>query len=358
MLLNLFIVLFICLMLIMFMEKYIKINNNILIFLLVTIFSFIAALRGLETADTISYANFYTNIGTSISDISNQYVYERGYVLANIVMKSLLGNNFRAFFFCLSFFNCLLVAFSLKKLGFDRLIIPLILYISFYGVYFNFTILRAGLAFSFLLLSWTYLNEKKNISIVTFLIALSLHSSVLFTLPVYLFIYEKKGTSTLNFQDENSSRTSTIMYIVWSFLILIIYLLRPERILFTVMNWLNTLSSMRESRYYYYFINVKFGEGISLRIIFNILLSFIFIFKGNMRNIAYKKFLNVYLFGLTILALFSYFLWIERTTDFYIAIGFILLTFILDENKQKIFSIIITMVLLAINMSFVYRIIF
>lgn len=73
-------------------------------------------------------------------------------------------------------------------------------------------------------------------------------------------------------------------------------------------------------------------------------------------NIKYQNLLNIYMIGLTIMSLFSSFLWIERISDYFIAISFIMLTEVVYTFKYKGMQLLISMTVVFFSLLFIFRI--
>lgn len=155
--------------------------------LLVLYFCFLAANRSQEIPDTEPYTNFIIFIKQSVQS-NGVFYYSRGpfEVGFEFVIRILvsIGLDYKSIFFCLALAVSLLgiVVFSDKKTP----IIIWLVFISFYGIYFSFVILRAGIS----IMCFSYFvryHDKKIVKSIVFLMAAFLfHASVLFGVLVFL----------------------------------------------------------------------------------------------------------------------------------------------------------------------------
>ena len=86
-----------------------------------------------------------------------------------------------------------------------NILLFLLIFISYFGLYYSGVVLRAGLSISFMALSSASILENKKIkSIILFLLAISFHNSAIIALPILLLLFfnksiGKKGNITLCF---------------------------------------------------------------------------------------------------------------------------------------------------------------
>lgn len=344
-----FSLLFIFAIVLLIAEYYIKFNNKVLTLVLIAGFSLFTAVRTLDTADTTAYALYYQSIGTSFDVLRNSSSFEPGYVFINVLFNILIGQNYRLFFFVLTFFCMIIVVKSLEVLGIEKKVLPLIVYISFFGIYFHSVILRAGIAFVLILYSLVNLNKNNKKSLILFLLSLLFHRSSIFTLPIYIYFFMKSN----NIKKRGNFKLIRVFIL---FLVLIIYIIRPVELLFEAIRFADSLD-LFQNTYAYYIDNIKLTSGYSLRFIFNWAVGFFFLHFGIFEKKEYHFFFDIYVFGLLILSVFSAFLWIERITDFYLGISFLLFSYILKNNNQKVINILLVSIYIIINMIFVYRIV-
>lgn len=315
----------------------------ILRFLLAIIFSLLAAFRSLEVPDTNAYVYNFNILTSNLTNVYMSY-YEQGFTILSLLIKFLFGSNYKIYFFCITIINTFLISKSTKNLGIRLMLLPTILYLSFYGLYFNFVVIRAGLAFSLLLYSWSIFDNNRIKSMLFFLLACFFHQSSIFTGMVYIILFLKK-------------KLSLDRYVIWIFLIGVLYLVKLDSLyLGEFIRMFGNSSYLQSQRFIYYLENNTMIEGISIRFLLNYLIGILLILSSRNKDIKYFNFLNIYLLGMSIIALFSSFTWIERVTDFFIATNFILLSFLIESLKDRSIKLLIAIPIIFANIFFAIRI--
>lgn len=306
-------------------------------------FLLLCAFRSLKIPDTKEYLYAFEKMNTKIFDF--QYFYfEKGFLIFSKLIKILFENSFEIYFFIISFINLFFIK-KFIKFNCKFYIIPIILYISFWGIYFNMIILRFGIGFSFYVLSiYFFENKFKKKGIILYILAILFHKSFIFGI-ISFFIKNKKYNKK--------------KYILFIFLIGILYYSRiGSDLSVIVLEKITMIMSKTSMRYEAYSKNLKFQEGFSFRFLINYLILFVGIVIIKVKNRMFYKYLNIYIFGMFIQAFFSNILLIERITDIFNGINFIVFSMIIEEVKNRQMKFIFFISLVITNFIFISRIIF
>lgn len=324
--------------------------------LVMLFFAYLAMSRDNSIPDTSAYI-FYYNYLSSIPFNLNNSSFEYGFQLLIFICGNLLNLKVNYFFLIIVLINLILVYKSIKnsvKYSFETLVnrkylmpyifVSFLMYISYYGFYYNFIVLRMGLASAAVILSWTYWEQNKLKSIILYGVALFFHTSAIFAIFGFFFLIKKTVIKKK-------------MKFIWLILIGGIYLSRVSVLLLKVIPifakiFLNNLG------YYSYMNQMLNGDNsISLRFVFNYILLIVFFEKIN-SNIFFEKILNIYMFGMSLIAILWPIIWIERITDFYVSIGYLLMLQVLGEINYKHNRILLITLVLFCNFIFIYRIMY
>lgn len=317
--------------------------KKILKLLIISAFIVLASFRSLTIPDTYAYASSYQYLRVGLSNVFMSY-YETGFTIFSMLIKLVAGSNYRLFFGVIAGTNLFLVNKLIKKYNIPLTIMPLLIYLSFYGFYDNFVVLRAGLAFTVLLYAWSTFRINKIASLFLFVLAASFHQSALIGILGYLVIIR-------------SRKVSPKIYLIWLFAIISLYFLRIDVFIYDFIIEIMVENDLfNNHKFLYYVNNIKFTEGISYRFLLNYLIAIFLIFTKNNKPNYYHDLLNIYMIGMTIVAFFPSFVWIERLTDFFIATNFILIPIAINTFKDKYIRIIICLPIIALNVLFVLRI--
>lgn len=350
---NLTFILFLLIGYIFFCLSIIKNNKNtevILRFLFIIFFSFIAAFRFSTVPDTEVYIKHYNDIASlSFSDFGF-YHFEPGYVCLVKLYCKLLGGSCHNFFFFLTFINLIIVSHSfniLYKKQYSLINISLLFFISYYGLYFNFIVLRFGIGASFFLCSLAYIKHKKIYSILFYALSIFCHTSFFLIFPIYIIMLMYNNCK------------QKIFFYIWLLVIGIIYYFRIGRFLTNSLIQIIILILKKIFlNYTYYFENLDFGnEKISIRFTLNYILGFIFIRYGYIKNKTYLINLIIYLVGLSIYSFFSAIELIDRISDIYLLSGIFLISNYFSSLKNIRDKLILFYPICILNAIFAIRII-
>lgn len=340
-------------------------------------FCSIVANRSITVPDTDAYFNYYNDCdNTAIDDFAHSS-FEIGFQFFTKFLKLVIGNNFTFYIGIIILLNLLLINYGTKRMSYlfrveqennderqffignNRFfinsyfsVLPLTLYVSYFGMYLNAIVLRVGIAMSLLVLAVSYvLKEKKNVFdflkiISIFILGYYFHSTMLIGVLVVLVMFSK-----ITF----SKKT----YLWISFFVGFVYFSNLSAWLgntvFSFVTSLNELTVLASKMSSYEGNVVQDVDGISIKFVFYWIMGFVLIFHSSSSRI-YFKLLNVYLTGLLIFALFRSVLLIERVTDYFLLFSFLIFNFfLLKQSPYKFWLYFIPIVIM--QLVFVLRII-
>lgn len=318
-------------------------------------FIVIIALRDFSVPDTEAYVSFFQS--QEFSFLSNKtFLYEKGFAILTILIKAITHNHI-VYFGLLAFLNVVVIGWAFSLLGkrenvynINYLLIGYLSYISFFGLFYNAIVLRAGLAISCLFLLLVIENKKVHLILIT--LAFFFHQTSLFFLIGYPFFFARKLTSKA--------------YFLVGILLLVIHLSGfsvyfVNSLMFFLNQILASLSDTQFSKLQIYsksLLNIEYN--ISFRLLFYEL-SFLFFAYSQALNKSLKfyRFLNLYLIGLIISVFFSSVSQIFRLTDF-LLISFVFLIwydlFFVKGRARSIISKSVFFISCCLQVIFFYRI--
>ena len=343
--------------------------NEKLVFLLVLLMSMIMAVRDIKVPDTEGYVEWFLK-DYGIFDFANS-PHEKGYTIFSRVFHVVFGDFYQLYFAFFPLFNfyllskasriiCSVMTHS-KKTIVDSIIVPFnilflfITYFSYYGIYHNAIVIRAGVATSLLILSLALLlrnNNKKDIigSVFYFFLALSFHTSVLVCIPMFWLVRHN-----LNITNDLYRIILTGIFFIYLLSPYLNVIMDPINQLFLV---LSSSDNTEFSKFEYYDGSSTFvSDGISFKFLFFYLFGWIFVIN-KAKNHVYNRLMNIYIVGLLVWAIFRPILWVERITDFYTFFYVILTMIFVAQNRKK--PIVPLFILLAsfVQLVFIYRIVY
>lgn len=312
-----------------------KINLIISTFLLI-IFVLLVGTRPLSIPDTTPYFYFYKNLDLNLLDLKYSY-FEKGFVLFAKIIKKYISNSERVYFAVITIFNLFFLEKNLKK-EFKKTMIPLYIYISYYGIYHNMIILRFGLGFIFFTISVFYNKNKKLLmSLVFFIISYFYHKSFIFGIFIYLI------------PKRNLNRK---FYLTLITIIGLLYYFRLGNNIITILIDIYLKYFPLENRYSIYLSNLSYEKGFSYRFFLNYLILIWIYLEKKIDGYFY----NLYIFGMLFLSIFSGILLIERITDIYLGLNMLAISYYIENNKNKLKNILIYLVIVFFNFIFITRI--
>lgn len=325
-----------------YFELLTKKTPPVVYWILTITFAVICATRSTITQDTIPYIDAFNSVSTNYLYKSAQDTpqgFELGYTVVMQISKIIFGDSYKVFFFIVVIINYFLLYIAYKKLCKiinvrGQLLITLFcLYTSYFGIYYNGIVLRAGLAISLLICASALLLDKKYILAFCMLwLSIKMHdSAILGILPIAILLFK------INF--------SKISYRILLIVLLIIHVFQLNisfmyKILPSMTSFVMTHNSMQVFRSY--LLNFSITEGISLKLIFFILIGYMFtIFKIDTDELTFKKYVNVYYFGLLIAVIFSGLDVFSRISDFCLVFYTIIMVLYLSKSKLSKDKIVI-----------------
>lgn len=288
-------------------------NKRMLILIgLVISFSMLAATRN-DFFDSGSYKLLFDQCkNTGFIDCLNIPNYEKGFVILTKLI-TYISNDYRFYFFIIPVFNILIIMFSLKKLRVGYLK-GIIVYISTIGIYYNFIVLRQGLAISLLFLAYSFFKEKNYIiSVCICILAYYFHMSTLFVIILL-------GICTLIKENRHF-----LIYI--SALSILFYLIgNMAGVLPYILKYVVSLLPQSMSKYAFYTDVIQYDTSISIIYLFVLVYNLYYLLFNKKFNLKIAKYIiGSYLF-------FSIFAIWPVTVRF---IHFSNLFYILEFNEEQ-----------------------
>ncbi|MCK9509123.1 MAG: EpsG family protein [Pigmentiphaga sp.] len=361
-----------------FLFSYVERNQNIsfLKWVFIVPFCVLVASRSIDVPDTDVYMTYFFNEDSSLIYYVD-YGFEIGFQVLTKLLKNITEENFRIYFALITLLNLIVIDYAAKRIfsvfqkeqteptinsnlyeyqndatqGRHLSIIALTLYVAFFGLYVNAVVLRAGLAFSLMVLATSFaidIRKKSDYIIIASLLLLAYffhNTALLGVFIVLVLMFSKKFT--LN------------TYLVFSVIIGVIYFVnltpRLGSTVFDLILSLNNLTVVAYKLSEYGGASLFVSEGISMKFTFFWMISFILPMNDTSSK-SYYKFLNVYFIGLAVFAFMRSVLLVERVTDYFLLFSFVLFyLYLIRQNNFKFWAYYIGMVLVQIV--FVMRII-
>lgn len=170
----------------------------------VAIFSILISLRDQYTPDTSNYISYYIEAGDWIYDTfsfiekSNYQGLEQGFLWTTVLFKDTTHSSYIYYFILISFVSIItsiiglvgilksIYCTSSKKINY---ILVLLLYLSYYGIYYSGIAMRCGMAIGISLMTIYYLyNGKYARGIIGLLLALSFHNLSILVIPIFVVL--------------------------------------------------------------------------------------------------------------------------------------------------------------------------
>lgn len=321
-----------------------KTHINYLKWLIIIPFCIIIATRSVKVPDTEAYLEFFNATDPFSFDDFGNFSFEIGFQVFTKIMKLIVADNFVLYLAIFPLINLLIVNFSINQIGKlfkadlennsrflfvgeNRFltnsffsILPLTLYIAFYGIYTNAIVLRAGFAISLIILTSTLaLKSRKSLLVyftifLLFVIGYTFHVTILIGIIVILIL-----SSNLKF-------TKKRYLYLWFFIGVIYFTNLTTKLGNTAFTLIHTINNLTDtvSKISTYDVNViNDGNGIASKFIFYWLMALMLIINY-LESKIYNNLLNVYLLGLFIFSLFRSVILIERVTDFFLIFSFVI----------------------------------
>lgn len=285
-----------------------------------------------STYDTQVYIDWLNEVkGTSTLSFSGRF--RPGFELFSKIILAICRDNYRLYFAVIVIANCIVVFKAISNVN-EYSGNSFILYVGIIGLYYNYIVLRSGLALSFTILAYSYLDKSKKKALVCLLIAVLFHETALIVLVAILL---KRLLLPIK---------KNILYIV-SALSVILYLTKSfDRLVFEFVLWIQPhLPAKWFHTYILYLDSTSYKYNISLYYLICFLLTIIIIYRYKDVNSKYDTFLVVNIIGQLFFSLFSTNTIVGRLWDYMVPATFI---FLLPEvyNHRKNSRLIYTLTFL------------
>lgn len=328
-----------------------------------------------NTPDTEAYKEFFRWLNTDISDIDGAE-FAIGFQIASKLLKTLVGNNFNLYLSLLTGLNLLIVILSIKLINSNATrdyipiyqdifigkhlksyFLPIVIYFSYFGLYYNSIAIRANIALSILFLITAICSTnikfifKIIYTILLFFLSMTFHSTAIIGIPVLIVFFLFKNYTLKTY------------LLIW-ILVGLFYLSGLSELFvrkFIGLDFLNVFFAVSDndgiSEIAHYRDQVAINNNISFRYIFLYLLGF-FVLKYKNNDAVYFKYLNVYFFGLVLGAFFNSMETFGRVLDYFSFYSFVLIWFALESKKMTSRGFVINCtIIILLQLVFVFRLI-
>lgn len=347
-----------------------KTHINYIKWLIILPFCIITATRSVKVPDTEAYLEFFNATDPFSFDDFGNFSFEIGFQVFTKIMKLIVADNFVLYLASFPLINLLSVNFSINQIGKlfkadlendsrflfvgeNRFlknsffsILPLTLYIAFYGIYTNAIVLRVGMAFSILLLVSTYI-LKPNKTFFDFIVIIFLS-----VLGYFFHITFLIGLLVIFIMLSKNIFSNKIYFWIWASIGLTYFVNLTSKLgdnVFSFISSLNELSNAATKLTSSYEGNVvQEVGGVSLKFVFFWIMAFVLIINNKPSKI-YFKLLNVYLTGIALFAVFRSVTLIERVTDFFLLFSFLIFyLFLITQRLYKFWLFFVSIVLIQV----------
>lgn len=302
-------------------------SKKILLFLAIIGFSILACMRETTIPDTVPYINAfnYENQLTSFF-APNISSFETGFVLLTRFI-AIFTSSASIYFFIVAMIILSVGAFLFSNQ--KHFLICFAAFMSFYGIYFSFVILRSGLSIVFFVLAAWRCDNRKILKVVFYILAIAFHRSAIIMLMVYLFAKLFR----------NAKLNIAVVLPVLLICLLCYAGGLSKIILVLIQNMLEPLvgTNLLFTKAYGYLQSyiAQFEFGLSARYVLNTVIYLITLYLIHKKKLKINKKLTtvlVFVFlGLMLESLFGNQVLIGRLTDFTNTMNLISLAFIIQE---------------------------
>lgn len=306
--------------------------DQALIFLICLFLAILCATRPVNTTyDTGVYVEWFNSIkGTPLWNQSGRF--RPAFEFFSRLFLWIFRGNSTAVFSCYVLLNCLVVSKAINNFDLEYGNgISFIIYVCFLGLYYNYIVIRAGIALSFVILGLSYIDKNKLKMTISFIIAILFHETALIVF-VCLFLVKL----FLKIRKER-------LYILLGVSV-ILYFTKITDLLFNSL--LNMLYPHLPSRWFHTYILYISAESVthslSLYYVACFIITAICIFRMDGRDNLYKTFLAINIEGQFIFSLYSGNTIMGRIWDYMVPATYLyLLPKAFDErSNSKIFCLI------------------
>lgn len=326
----------------------------------------IIALRTNEVPDTLGYLEYYAEIDAGDFSQFSYYTFEPGFQFFTHVVKIVVGYSPYIYFFSIvSIISLLLYDATRRILRYTKyeiekstiklpLLCAIILFYVYYGIFYGGIAIRAGIAMSIYLeilsiLCIPKIGLKNKFSIIVlFILAWLFHTSSLIILPILLLFRKSKALS----------KRFYLFILLASALIFFsrINVMIVDRISGTLFS---LITGSEDTGKFALYADALFegNQKLSFKYIFQLCSGFIFLL-GNLKDNIYIRFLNVYILGVLLGAIFAPITMMYRVLDFFNIITFILYTLLFLSLRFHKNVFYISCGVLVFQLILIYRLIY
>lgn len=169
-------------------------NKKSIIYTSVFVFFIFFAFRGYLYTDWVSYVDYFEKVeweDIADWDLIGSDNYEPGFVLLNLICKSIIPSYSFLVFVCILIDTVLLIRFF-KRMDIDNLAFVFFLFIVFEGLGIMFNLLRNAISMFILMNALEYIVKRKPLHYFSMcLLALAFHLSSIIFFPLYFFLHKR-----------------------------------------------------------------------------------------------------------------------------------------------------------------------
>lgn len=295
----------------------------------VLVFAILAATRSVRFPDTIPYIDFFYNGSDNI---------EKGYLILAAIVKFFFGDSPRILFFIIALLNGFIYLRIITNSDFRYPIIVLALVYSYYGIFLNFVVLRAGIANSFILLAIFSFEKSKIRFWFYFVIAMLFHKTSLFLLPAFFIMSINKKFSR------------PIYFLIIAFMYAY-SLVGVDRFIGPFIYDLGIFGD----RINYYFTPTKlYWQLIDFGVIYYVITTSYLVLESKGREDWYFRLLNVYMFGFITSLSISTFANSIRVFDLFLPLSSYMIGYTLSDKENKVLRTCVVLFFVLTNLGLLY----
>lgn len=165
-------------------------------FIAMTFLLFFIGLRGHVYTDCVEYYYLFEEIPKIGSLHVDDFNMEPGFIIYTSLFKTIIPN-----YFCWVFFNSLVdlvVLYLFLKNNTKYLVLGLLIFLAYQGLYIEFNLYRNAKALTLFLISLPYLKERRLLPYLLLnIVGATIHVGALLFVPLYFFVHKKWGQPLL-----------------------------------------------------------------------------------------------------------------------------------------------------------------
>lgn len=278
----------------------------VLVMVFIAVFAWFCAVRDLNTNDAVPYKEYFEALDVqNFFEVQGQYnlFFEFFAKLCKIIVE----NNYKAFFAAVALFNCLLVYGLLIKTRDINPNLAFLAYIVMFGFYYNYIVLRQGMALTMFLYALYYIKKNKLVSVIFIIMACLFHEAAVFGILIFVPLFI------------NKNKSNSYYYCIIAIVVLLYFVKITDRLMIYCANLIlhSNILPARFNKYILYVTDIEFTYDISLMHLINFVLIAFMVNRRPANDDVYEYLLDVTLIGQAFLGMFSNIVPVVRIVDFY-----------------------------------------